>query len=58
MSDSQMNLLRSIFERKISNPNGEIILTESEIRMIESGDEEGMNESRISFEELGIQWEI
>jgi hypothetical protein len=58
MSDSQMNLLRSIFERKISNPNGEIILSEREIRMIESDYEEGMHESRISFEELGIKWEI
>jgi hypothetical protein len=58
MSKSQIKLLSSIFERKISNPNGEIILTESEIRMIESDDEEGMNESRISFEELGIKWEI
>lgn len=58
MSKSQINLLRSIFERKISNPNGEIILTESEIRMIESDEEEGICESRISFEELGIKWGI
>lgn len=58
MSESQINLLHSIFERKISNPTGEIILTESEIKMIESDDEEGLNESRISFEELGIKWEI
>jgi hypothetical protein len=58
MSKSQINLLCSIFERKISDPNGEIFLTESEIRMIESNDEEGINESRISFEEIGIKWEI
>jgi hypothetical protein len=58
MSESQINLLRSIFERKIINPNVEIILTEGEIKKIESDDEEGLNESRISFEELGIKWEI
>jgi hypothetical protein len=58
MSKSQINLLRSIFERKISNPNSEIILTESEIKMIESDDKDGINESRISFEELGIKCEI
>ncbi|MGE7945243.1 hypothetical protein [Lysinibacillus sp. NPDC093688] len=58
MSDSQINLLHSIFERKISNPSGEIILMESEIKMIQSDDEEGLNESRISFAELGIKWEM
>lgn len=58
MSESQINLLHSIFERKISNPTVEIILTESEIKMIESDNEEGLNESRISFGELGIKWEI
>ncbi|MFJ7915641.1 MULTISPECIES: hypothetical protein [unclassified Lysinibacillus] len=58
MSDSQINLLYSIFERKISNPSGEIILKDSEIKMIQSDDEEGLNESRISFAELGIKWEM
>ncbi|WP_436970094.1 hypothetical protein [Lysinibacillus sphaericus] len=58
MSDSQINLLYSIFERKISNPSGEIILMDSEIKMIQSDDEEGLNESRISFAELGIKWEM
>ena len=58
MSKSQFNLLRSIFERKISNPEGEIILTEGEIRMIGIYDEEGINQSRISFEEIGIKWKI
>ncbi len=58
MSDSQINLLHSIFERKISNPSGEIILMDSEIKMIQSDDEEGLNESRISFAELGIKLEM
>lgn len=58
MSDSQIKLLHFIFERKISNPSGEIILMDSEIKMIQSEDEEGLNESRISFGELGIKWEL
>jgi hypothetical protein len=58
MSESQINLLRYIFERKISDPAGEIVLTESEIKMIQADDEDALNESRISFEELGIEWEI
>jgi hypothetical protein len=56
MSETQVNLLRSVFERKISNPTGDIVLNEDEIKMIESDNEEGLNESRISFEEIGIRW--
>lgn len=58
ISGSQIKLLHFIFERKISNPSGEIILMDSEIKMIQSEDEEGLNESRISFGELGIKWEL
>jgi hypothetical protein len=56
MSETQVNLLRSVFESKISNPTGDIVLNEDEIKMIESDNEEGLNESRISFEEIGIRW--
>lgn len=56
MSDLRINLLKSIFQRKIENPSKIIILTQNEIQMIESDDEEGLNESRLSFEELGIKW--
>ncbi|MEI5906673.1 hypothetical protein WAK64_06330 [Bacillus spongiae] len=58
MTESQVSLLHSLFERKISNPNDKIMLTESEIKMIESDDEEGLKESKISFGELGIGWEL
>lgn len=57
MSDAQINLLNSIFQRKIENPSEVIVLTLGEIQMIESADEEGLVESRISFEEIGIKWE-
>lgn len=58
MSNIQIDLLKSIFKRKIENPNKEIVLNEKEIKMIESEDEEGLSESRISFEELAITWSI
>lgn len=58
MSDLRINLLKSIFQRKIENPSKIIVLTQNEIQMIESNDEEGLNESRLSFEELGIKWDL
>lgn len=58
MSDVQINLLKSLFQRKIENPSEVIVLTTEEIQMIESEDEEGLAKSRISFEEIGIEWEV
>ncbi|PEC50242.1 hypothetical protein [Bacillus sp. AFS096315] len=58
MSETQIVLLKSIFKRKIENPTKEIVLSEKEIQMIGSEDEEGLSESRISFEELGITWKL
>jgi len=52
MSEIQIVLLKSIFKRKIENPTKDIVLNEKEIKMIGSEDEEGLSESRISFEEL------
>jgi hypothetical protein len=58
MSETQIVLLKSIFKRKIENPTKEIVLSEKEIQMIGSEDEEGLSESRNSFEELGITWKL
>ncbi|MGE7953477.1 hypothetical protein [Lysinibacillus xylanilyticus] len=58
MSDLQINLLKLIFKRKIENPSKIITLTQSEIQMIESNDEEGLKESRISFKEIGVNWSL
>jgi hypothetical protein len=57
MSQQQCDFLKYIYDRKISNPNEIITLSKEEISFIGSNDEEGLNESRISFEEIGIQWE-
>ncbi|WP_334075084.1 MULTISPECIES: hypothetical protein [Paenibacillus] len=57
MSAEQVNLLKSIYKRKISNPDATLILSKSEIETIGAESPEGRRESRTSFEELGIYWE-
>lgn len=56
MSPQQTKLLISIYKRKIENPNEMLILKKEEVELIGS-DEEGLNESRVSFDEIGITWE-
>lgn len=57
MTSEQVELLKSIYDRKVSNPNERIILTKSEIEMIGTAIPEGLRESQISFEEIGIYLE-
>jgi hypothetical protein len=57
MSDEQYELLKLLFSRKVSNPTQIISLTKKEIIMIGTYDEEGLNESKISFNEMGIVWQ-
>ncbi|MBD1373693.1 hypothetical protein IC620_15210 [Hazenella sp. IB182357] len=56
MTKDQSSLLWSIFKKKIANPNIEILLTKEEIDRIECDDPEGLEESRISFEEINIHF--
>ncbi|MFC4812915.1 hypothetical protein [Paenibacillus sp. GCM10023250] len=58
MNVEQVKLLRSIYEKKISNPNQEMKLSEVEVALISSDDQEGLGESKISFEEMGILLEV
>ncbi|MEK3734072.1 MULTISPECIES: hypothetical protein [Paenibacillus] len=57
MTNVQVDLLESIYTRKIKKPEAKIILTKREIKMIGTDDHEGLSESSTSFEEIGIQWE-
>jgi hypothetical protein len=57
MSLQQTNLLLSIYKRKVDNPKEVLMLTKEEVDLIGSDDEDGLNESRDSFEEMGIKWE-
>ena len=62
-SDEEVELLKSIYERKIANPNDPIILTKEEIAMIGTGGDgekvnsEGMKECAASFKEIGVYFE-
>jgi hypothetical protein len=58
MDERQVVLLRSIYERKISNPTNVISLSKDEIGMIGTDDLEGLAESKSSFEEMGILLEV
>lgn len=54
LNDAQVLLLKSIYTRKIANPSKKMYLTKDEIDMICTINEEGLEESIISFGELGI----
>ncbi|NDI36670.1 hypothetical protein EPK97_18285 [Chengkuizengella sediminis] len=56
MTEEQTTLMKSIYQRKISNPKEKIVLSLNEINLIGTSDEEGLNESRTSFDEIGIDW--
>lgn len=56
MTEEQNTLLKNIYQRKVSNPDGKIVLSLKEINLIGTDDEEGLNESRTSFSEIGIDW--
>lgn len=56
MNKNQLMLLESVYERKIAAPDAPIILKKKEILLIGPADEQGLEESRTSFEEMGIVW--
>jgi hypothetical protein len=56
MTEKQINLLKNVYQRKVSNPYGKIVLSLNEINLIGTDDEEGLNESKTSFGEIGIDW--
>lgn len=57
MTEAQIALLKSIFARKLVNPRAVLYLSNEEIEMIGSDDQEGLGESKISFEEINVLWE-
>ena len=57
MTEQQYKLLRSIYKRKIENNDKLLLMSKDEILMIGTDDEEGLKESEISFNEIGIEWE-
>lgn len=57
MSSQQCELLKTIFKRKINQKAEDIILSKDDIQQIGTNDIDGLEESRVSFEEIGIMWE-
>lgn len=57
MSIDQCSLLESIYNRRLVKQEGILTLIKDEVAMIGTDDEEGLAESRTSFEEIGIAWE-
>lgn len=55
-TEEQMRLLKKLFYLKIAQPNETINLNQSDIEAIGSRNEEGINESKISFAEIGFEW--
>ncbi|MEK4700188.1 hypothetical protein MKX47_11375 [Solibacillus sp. FSL R7-0668] len=57
MTSEQVELLKSIYDRKIINSHRIITLTKSEIKLIGTESSEGLSESMVSFEEIGVYWD-
>lgn len=55
-NEDQLTLLKKLFYLKIARPNETITLSQSDIDAIGASDIEGINESRTSFAEMGIEW--
>ncbi|WP_110955875.1 hypothetical protein [Anaerosinus massiliensis] len=57
MSVQQCTLLESIYTRKVSRPNSNLVLSREEVALIGTDDPGTLDESKTSFGELNIQWE-
>ncbi|MGN5653594.1 hypothetical protein [Bacillus sp. Brlt_9] len=58
LTEEQIELLQLVYERKIKNPNEEMMLSKEEVAMIGTDDSEGLEVSKASFEEMNIIWEL
>lgn len=58
MTQQQVDLLINIYKRKEISQNEIITLSKKEIDKIGAEDREALYESKVSFEEIGILWEV
>lgn len=56
MTSEQVDLLKSLYDRKVNNPHGKITLSKDEVEIIGAEDPEGLSESMTSFEEIGVYY--
>lgn len=56
MSSAQVDLVQSLFERKIADPDARIVLDDEELDVVHPSSSEGRRESAEMFEALGISF--
>ena len=56
MNEDQIQLLKTLYKHKVSNFNESFILSQDEIKLLCSDNKARLEESKISFEEMGIYW--
>ncbi|UTT43401.1 hypothetical protein [Exiguobacterium aurantiacum] len=56
LTEEQLALVEKLYHLKLKDPTRQILLSEEDIQSINANDVEGIEESRISFSEIGIDW--
>ncbi len=55
LTEQQLTLLKKLYHLKLKNPARTIPLSAADIQALEVVDEEGMEESKVSFSEMGFE---
>ena len=56
LTERQLTLLKKLYHLKLENPARTITLSAEDIQALDAVDAEGMEESKISFSEMGFEW--
>ncbi|TCI21625.1 hypothetical protein [Exiguobacterium sp. SL-9] len=56
LTEEQLELVEKLYHLKLKDPTERIVLSKEDIQILDSNDVEGIEESRISFSEIGIDW--
>lgn len=56
LREQQLTLLKKLYDLKLANPARTITLSVEDIQALDAIDIEGMEESKLSFSEMGFEW--
>ena len=56
LTERQLTLLKKLYHLKLENPARTITLSAEDIQALDAVDAEGIEESKISFSEMGFEW--
>ncbi|WP_070328151.1 hypothetical protein [Exiguobacterium aurantiacum] len=56
LTEEQLTLVEKLYHLKLKDPTRRIVLSKEDIQLINANDVEGIEESRCSFSEIGIEW--